>query len=50
MDKFSGESSDMKSKIYFIHFNHTNPLLWDADKRKRVRRLGFNIAEQGEVL
>ena len=50
MDKFSAESSDMKSKIYFIHFNHTNPLLWDADKRKQVRKLGFNIAEQGAVL
>jgi pyrroloquinoline quinone biosynthesis protein B len=50
IDKFSAESRDMKSKIYFIHFNHTNPLLWDADKRKEVRKLGFNIAEQGEVL
>ncbi len=50
IERFSAESSDTKRKIYFIHFNHTNPLLWDADKRKDVRELGFNIAEQGEVL
>lgn len=38
------------SKVYFIHLNHTNPILWDAQKQKEVRDLGFNIARQGEKL
>jgi pyrroloquinoline quinone biosynthesis protein B len=36
-----------RNKVWFIHFNHTNPLLWDEKTRKSVRRAGFNVAEQG---
>jgi pyrroloquinoline quinone biosynthesis protein B len=50
MALFNGMADSIKSKVYFIHFNHTNPLLWDADKRKAVRKSGFNIAEQGQEL
>jgi pyrroloquinoline quinone biosynthesis protein B len=38
------------SKIHFIHFNHTNPLLWDMLKQNEVRKAGFNIAVQGQKL
>lgn len=38
------------SKIHFIHFNHTNPLLWDTLKQNEVRKAGFNIAVQGQKL
>lgn len=34
-----------KNKIYFIHFNHTNPLLNpESEQTKSVLNLGFNIA------
>ncbi|MCB0475994.1 MAG: pyrroloquinoline quinone biosynthesis protein PqqB, partial [Flavobacteriaceae bacterium] len=36
-----------KSKVYFMHFNHTNPLLFDESARKRVWEQGFNIAREG---
>lgn len=37
-----------KSKIYFTHFNHSNPLI-QSDKRRinDVRKRGFNIARRG---
>lgn len=50
VSRFMQKSREMKSKIYFIHFNHTNPLLWDEQKQADVRIGGFNIAEQGGKL
>jgi pyrroloquinoline quinone biosynthesis protein B len=42
------ETSD-RNKVYFIHFNHTNPVLnADSEAANRVKRAGFNIAEQGQ--
>ncbi len=42
------ETSD-RNKVYFIHFNHTNPVLdKDSEAANRVKRAGFNIAEQGQ--
>jgi pyrroloquinoline quinone biosynthesis protein B len=40
----------VKSKIHFIHFNHTNPLLKKSSKEKdQVRAAGFNVAEEGMI-
>lgn len=40
-----------KAKVFFIHFNHTNPLVQDDRKKlKEVRRKGFNIAFQGQKI
>lgn len=47
---FASTTKETKSKIYFIHMNHTNPLLWDEAKQKEVKKLGYNIAKQGEKL
>ena len=38
------------ARVLFIHFNHTNPLLWDAEARKRVESAGFRIGRDGEQL
>ena len=40
----------LDSRIHFIHFNHTNPLLRDPKARKEVTKQGFHLAEQGEDL
>lgn len=45
MTLFSGLSSDEKSKIHFIHFNHSNPMLWSKDHRNSVLENGFRLAE-----
>ena len=50
MGLFDKENKQTKAKIHFIHFNHTNPILWDANKREDVKNAGFNIAEQGQKL
>ena len=49
MDLFKHEDAATKAKIYFIHFNHTNPLIWDKATQQKVNSMGFNFAKQGEV-
>lgn len=39
-----------KAKVHFIHFNHTNPMLWDAAERRAVERRGYHVAQEGERL
>ena len=40
-----------KAKVYFIHLNHTNPLLDKNSKEyKEVLKQGFNIAKEGITL
>lgn len=40
-----------KSKIYFIHMNHTNPALnIDSEQAKEIIKKGFHIAQYGDVL
>lgn len=51
MELFKGMSAADKQKIYFIHFNHTNPLLkTKSSAADEVRQKGFNIATEGVVL
>jgi len=51
LKKFSLLSSAEKSKIVFIHFNHTNPLLKkDSEEKKKVRSNGFGVAEEGLII
>ncbi|RIV46952.1 MBL fold metallo-hydrolase [Flagellimonas pelagia] len=45
MDLFQSLPNSEKSKIHFIHFNHTNGLLIkDSNQQKKVLENGFNIA------
>lgn len=51
LQKFSSLSSKEKSKIMFIHFNHTNPLLkMRSAEKKKVIAEGFAVAEEGMVI
>ena len=48
MDLFDSIDIKEKNKIYFIHLNHTNPLINKAsDQYKLIRRKGYNVAEEG---
>ena len=47
---FKDLSTSQKNKVYFIHLNHTNPLLNHAsDESMDVRNAGFHIARMGQT-
>ena len=51
MDLFDSIDIKEKNKIYFIHLNHTNPLInKDSYQYKLVRSKGYNVAEEGMKL
>tara|TARA_Y100000991_G_scaffold214506_1_gene202403 strand:+ start:40 stop:969 length:930 start_codon:yes stop_codon:yes gene_type:complete len=51
MALFEEEKNSVKSKINFIHLNHTNPLLdINSAAYKRVKESGFNTAEFKDVI
>lgn len=51
MERFASLPPAEKSKIRFIHMNHTNPLLAPgARERGVVKKAGFAIAEEGEII
>lgn len=40
-----------KTKIHFIHFNHSNPLVQgNKEKIKEVKQKGFNIAHEKQII
>jgi pyrroloquinoline quinone biosynthesis protein B len=45
---FSPLPTAEKRKIKFIHFNHTNPLIFEGPERETVKNLGFGVATEGE--
>lgn len=46
---FENESLDTKNKIYFIHYNHTNPTIRDNHPLKdSIQKLGFRFAREGD--
>ena len=47
MRLFENQPASEKKKVTFIHFNHTNPLLWDEKARQEVRGQGFTVTEEG---
>jgi pyrroloquinoline quinone biosynthesis protein B len=50
MELFSSLSSEEKTKVHFIHFNHTNPVIHaDSKERKIVEEGGFHLAREGGI-
>ena len=48
---FKGLPIKEKNKIHFIHFNHSNPLIWSTSNELNfLIKEGFNIAKQGQVI
>ncbi len=50
MALFSGWEKEKRNRLYFIHFNHTNPSLHNNSIRETILRNGFHVAEQNEIL
>ena len=50
MNRFGNLPAGEKTKIRFIHFNHTNPVLNpESNARQFVIKNGFRIAAEGEI-
>lgn len=50
MEKFKELPLEEKKKIYFIHFNHTNPVInIESKQAKEVIKNGFNIAQINSI-
>ncbi|MEM7361070.1 MAG: MBL fold metallo-hydrolase [Pseudomonadota bacterium] len=51
MDALQELTQAEKNKVWFIHMNHTNPLLkFDSPEAAEVRAAGYNIATEGTRL
>jgi pyrroloquinoline quinone biosynthesis protein B len=49
MNVFRNETDILKSKVHFIHFNHTNALMWDKAAATEVENKKFKVSVQGGV-
>jgi pyrroloquinoline quinone biosynthesis protein B len=36
------------NRVFFVHLNHTNRLLWDAAAVRQLRKKGFGVASEGQ--
>ncbi|MDG1219599.1 MAG: MBL fold metallo-hydrolase, partial [Flavobacteriaceae bacterium] len=51
LNLFKNESNEVKNKIYFIHFNHTNIALQDKNSViDSISKLGYNFTRFGDQL
>jgi pyrroloquinoline quinone biosynthesis protein B len=51
METFKSLSRDQKNKIYFIHFNHTNPVILENSEASRmIENSGFHVARYHQRL
>ena len=49
MNRFESLAPEVRSKIYFIHFNHTNPVLNESSwESKEIEKKGFNLARMSD--
>ena len=51
MELFDSIKEEEKNKIFFIHLNHTNPLINEkSEEYKLVISKGYNVAKEGMIL
>lgn len=48
MALFIGEALSTRNKIHFIHFNHTNSVMWDKKLSEVIEKKGFVVSVQGK--
>lgn len=49
VELFDNEAPETKKKVTFIHFNHTNKLIFDGPEANELRSQGYNIARNSSV-
>ncbi len=51
MRRFDTLAPEQRSKVVFIHFNHTNPVLQPGSKaRREIEKRGYHVATQGMII
>ena len=51
LDLFNELPANQRSKVHFIHFNHTNPILdVESEAYKEVVSKGYNVAFEGQII
>lgn len=48
MTRFASLPDSERTKVRFLHLNHTNPLLGTGPERGQVEAAGFHVADEGE--
>jgi pyrroloquinoline quinone biosynthesis protein B len=48
LDLLGKRMNGIDPEIFFIHLNHTNPIIDDPEKQKLVEELGWHIGAQGD--
>lgn len=48
MELFKDMPYREKKKIHFIHFNHTNPLIWEGKEHYNVVKTGYGVTRIGQ--
>jgi pyrroloquinoline quinone biosynthesis protein B len=49
MDRFDALPEEERSKVRFIHFNHTNPVRFlDSEESRHVEARGYHLARRGD--
>jgi pyrroloquinoline quinone biosynthesis protein B len=43
-----GATAAAKGRVYLVHLNHTNRLLWEADARAALEARGLAVAFEGQ--
>ena len=50
MQLFENESKELKNRVIFVHFKHTNPVLQpDSKERAFIEGKGFRAALEGDI-
>jgi len=51
MQRLADRPASLRSRVRFVHLNHTNPALDPrSNARREIERRGFRVAEEGEVV
>lgn len=48
LEKLGKRNEKDDPEIFFIHLNHTNPVIDDVNKRHQIEKLGWGIGKQGQ--
>ena len=46
---FKSQPESERNKVVFIHFNHTNSLIFDEEEALNVRSEGYQVAREGQI-
>ena len=49
MNSLAAVSSE-RGRVFFVHLNHTNRLLWDVEANREIEAKGFGVAREGQTV